>query len=101
MKLGVKLSLTQTQGHPQMAAAKQFTIVKTRRGRETEYTGTLEELIQVFQYTLECGRSYEHEKGNKKINMQPKSAKTLVANIEKAEANSSMNGWSENSYFLK
>ena len=52
-------------------------------------TGTLEYLRKYFNYTLECGQSYEHEKGNKKINMNPKSAKALVSALNKAEANRS------------
>ena len=43
--------------------SKIFTIIKTRRGKDRETTGTLEELINYFSYTLECGNSW-----NKKIN---------------------------------
>ena len=31
------------------------TVVKERRGKETEFTGTLTELISKFSYTLEKG----------------------------------------------
>ena len=70
---------------------KVYTIKITRVGfvsrppRET--SGTLEELIQYFKYTLEVGESYEREKGNYKINTNPKSAKTLVTNLNKAAHN--------------
>lgn len=82
-------------------APKVYTIIKTRRGIAREISGTLEELISYFAYTLECGKSYEHEKGNKKINVKPKSIKSFVANLNNAETNSSANGWSDNSYRLQ
>ena len=76
-----------------MAKAKKIYTVRITSGgfvsrppRET--SGTLEELIQYFGYTLETGKSYEREKGNYKINTNPKSAKTLVANLNKAAHNS-------------
>jgi hypothetical protein len=47
----------------------------------------LEELIKYFGYTLETGKSYEYEKGNYKINTNPKSAKTLISNLNKAAHN--------------
>jgi len=53
---------------------------------------TLPEAINAFSYTLECGSAYEHEKGNKKINRNPKSFKTLVINLNKASDNSAMSG---------
>ncbi len=74
---------------------------RVRRSRESETTGTVEELLKYFSYTLECGKSYEWEKGNSKINLNPKSAKSLVTQLNKAEANSAANGYSENSYKLK
>ena len=61
-----------------MAKAKKVYTVRITSGgfvsrppRET--FGTLEELIQYFGYTLETGKSYEREKGNYKINTNPKS----------------------------
>lgn len=75
---------------------KQFTIKETRYSfngmREKEITGTLEELIQYFSYTLECGKSWERERGNKKINVHPKTIKSLVTNLNNAKANSAANG---------
>lgn len=53
---------------------------------------TLEEAIKCFSYTLECGASFQHEKGNKKINRSPKSFKTLVTNLNNASDNRARNG---------
>jgi len=77
---------------------KIFKILSTRRGRTTEVVGTIVELTQYFSYTLKCGKSYEQEKGNKKINLTPKGIKSLVKNIENASNNSAANGWSDTSY---
>ena len=77
---------------------KEFTIKKDRKGRTDETSGTLEELIAYFKYTLECGKSYQHEKGNKKINMTPKTVKALVTQLNNAKSNSAANGCSD-TYF--
>lgn len=59
---------------------KKFTIIATHKGRDHEYTGTLTELISdVFGYTLECGHSW-----NSKINLNPKSARSLVSALNKS-----------------
>ena len=60
--------------------AKEITIIVHHRGRETEYTGTIEHLrTEVFGYTLECGNSW-----NSKINREPKTAKALVNALNKS-----------------
>jgi hypothetical protein len=82
--------------------AKEITIIKNRRGRETEVTGTLDYLVNhYFKYALETGESWQHEKGNSKINTQPKSAKALVNNLNKAKTNSAANGAPCEYYRLK
>ncbi len=81
--------------------AKEFTIIKERRGKETEITGTLEYLIGYFSYTLEVGESWQHERGNSKINTNPKSVKSLVDNLNKAKSNSAANGNPSEYYWLK
>ena len=81
-----------------MAAAKTYSVIISRKGRERVQEGTLEELVKYFGYTLEKGKSYEHEKGNKKINLQPKSFNALLTNINNAENNAAANGWSSTSY---
>lgn len=52
-------------------------------------SGTLEELVEYFKYDLECGESWSYEKGNYKINTNPKTIKSLVNNLNKASHNSS------------
>jgi len=53
---------------------------------------TLEEAVHYYGYTLECGASWQHEKGNKKINRNPKSIRALIKNLNKASDNSARNG---------
>lgn len=82
-----------------MAKVKVFKIEKSKSGRAyTPSIGTLDELIQDFEYTLEVGQSWEHEKGNKKINRKPKGIKSLVTNLYNAKNNAAANGWSGFSY---
>mgnify|MGYP003345704653 FL=1 len=59
---------------------------------------TLEELIEYFSYTLECGVAYQHEKGNKKIDRNPKTIKSLIKNINNAVNNAAANGYSSKYY---
>ena len=80
---------------------KTFTICTERRGRITETTGTIAELTQYFSYTLECGRSWQYERGNKKINTQPKTIKSLITNLNNASNNSARNGYSGVYYYQK
>lgn len=62
--------------------------------------GTLDELISYFRNTLETGKSYEWERGNKKINLTPKTVKSLVINLDNAKNNAAANGVSQYSYSL-
>lgn len=73
-------------------------ITTTDRGRTYNQEGTLDELIKAFGYTLECGASYQNEKGNKKINKQPKNIKSLISNLYNASNNSAVNGYSGKDY---
>ena len=66
--------------------------------REHEYTGTLEELTKMFSYTLEVGESWQHERGNKRINRNPGTIKSLCVNLENARNNAARNGYSGYSY---
>ena len=82
---------------------KVFKIVMTKtpmRGEQRKYSqvGTLLELIKAYSYSLEVGASWQHEDGNKKINRNPKSIKTLVSNLYNAANNGAANGWSGESY---
>jgi uncharacterized protein YqgV (UPF0045/DUF77 family) len=58
---------------------KTYKLIKRRSGRETIIEGTLEELIEYFQYTLEVGASY-----NKKIKTNPKTIKTFITYLDLA-----------------
>jgi len=71
---------------------------KHRTGQTYVQVGTLTELIQAYSYALEVGQSYEHEKGNKKINRNPKNIKSLITNLDNASNNSAANGYSGVSY---
>ena len=84
-----------------MKVTKEYTVKVSKGGRVTEFSGTLGHLINdVFGYTLECGQSYQHEKGNKKINTQPKTIKSLITNLNNAVNNSASNGWSDKHYSI-
>lgn len=52
------------------------------------HEGTLEELREAFSYTLKVGQSWEHERGNKKINLHPATIRSLVTNLNNAVSNS-------------
>ena len=92
-----------------MAKAKEITIIQYRsrmfgETRRKEITGTIEYLVNdYFGYTLDCGRSWQHEKGNKKIpeNANIRSAKVLVNALNNAENNRAANGCSNTWYELK
>lgn len=70
------------------------------RSRTSYYyqTGTLEDLIRAYSYTLECGQSWQHERGNKKINRNPKSISGLITNLNNAVNNSAQNGYAGKTY---
>ena len=74
---------------------KRYIVTKINHRTEARYrhTGTLPELVQTFSYTLECGASYQHEKGNKKINRNPKSINGLITALNNAVNNSAANGY--------
>ncbi len=56
---------------------------------KTEYM-TLEGLKDYFGYDLECGKSWEHERGNYKIKLPKdiKTIKSLITNLDHASYNS-------------
>jgi hypothetical protein len=74
------------------------TIDCERKGRTRSQTGTLAELIEYYRYTLETGKSYERERGNSKINLNPKTIDQLVKNLNNAKSNSAANGYSSEYY---
>ena len=82
--------------------AKTYTIVIHDYNRPTrETSGTLEELIRYFGYTLEKGYSWQWEKGNSKIDRNPKTIASLIKNLNNAENNAARNGYSGKWYEKK
>ena len=66
-----------------MAKKSIYTVVITRvrmmgNSSTMETTGIIEELTKYFKYTLEVGKSW-----NSKINLCPKTIKSLVSNVNK------------------
>jgi len=59
---------------------------------------TIEEAHEYYKYTLEKGASWEHEKGNKKINLKPKTVKSLITNLNNAVNNAAANGYAGETY---
>lgn len=85
-----------------MAQKKEYTVICHHRGRATEYTGTLEHLINdVFGYTLSAGASYEWERGARKVNTNPKSGRGLVAALNNATYNTQGSCYDPDWYELK
>ena len=73
---------------------KRYKVTKTTdAGRSYTFEGTLAELTKCFSYTLECGDSWSHERGRKKINTEPKTIKSLMTNVYNASNNSAANGY--------
>lgn len=83
-----------------MTKTGSFSSVNTRKPREYVYSGTIDELIKTYSYTLDCGKSWEHQAGNAKINTNPRSGKTLVKNLNNAVNNSAANGYAGEHYEL-
>jgi hypothetical protein len=81
-------------------AADVYSITSERNGRERSKSGTLAELIEYYSYTLETGKSYEHERGNRKINLNPKSIESLVQNLNNAKSNAAANGRSNERFYV-
>ncbi len=84
---------------------KAYSIQATRysysgEARTSITSGTLAELTEYFGYTLECGHSYERERGRKKVNTAPKSARALVTALNNAQENIARNGCASTSYSL-
>lgn len=74
---------------------KIFKIEPSKNGRDySPSIGTIPELIEAYSYTLEVGASWQHEKGNKKINENPRGIKSLITNLYNAKNNAAANGYS-------
>jgi len=75
--------------------AKRYVITSTRPMSGRSYKSrplTVEEAVDYYGYTLECGASWQHEKGNKKINRKPTTIKSLISNLNNAANNTARNG---------
>jgi len=75
-----------------------ITMTRDRSKSSSSATGTIQELVERYGYTLECGKSWEHEAGNSKINLKPKGIKTLIKNLNNAVNNSAANGYAGEHY---
>jgi hypothetical protein len=75
--------------------SKQYLITSTKSfsGRSTTSRPlTVAEAVKYYGYTLEVGASWAHEKGNKKINRNPKTIASLITNLNNASDNAARNG---------
>jgi hypothetical protein len=86
--------------HVDEGSDTEYTVHMDRNGRERSTSGTIAELLDYFGYTLEVGKSYEHEKGRYKINMNPTSIGQLVDALNKAQSNSAANGQASTHYSM-
>ena len=59
--------------------AKVFYVASEHRGRTTVWAGTIDQLVNVFGYTLECGHGW-----NPRVNRNPKTIKALISALDKA-----------------
>lgn len=74
---------------------KRYIITSTRPMSGRSYASrplTVAEAVEYYGYTLECGASWQHEKGNKKINCNPKGIESLIKNLNNASDNTARNG---------
>ena len=62
--------------------------------------GTVKQLVEWYQSTLENGKEYEHQRGCKKISLNPRNLEGLVNNLNKALDNIAANGYCEDYYFI-
>ena len=84
-----------------MAQKKVYTVICEHRNRQTEYTGTIEELIETFKYTLECGASWQHEKRCRKVNTNPKTIKGLLTALSNSVCNTQGSCFNPDRYYIK
>lgn len=78
-----------------MKTQKQYIITHTRPFSGRSYKSrplTVVEAVEYYGYTLQCGKAYEHEKGNKKVNCNPTTIRSLITSLNNASNNSARNG---------
>ena len=74
---------------------KQYIITKHRFSSGRSYDSKLMELaeaVDYYCYTLETGYLRQGEKGGKKVNLHPKTIKSLITNLNNAASNNAANG---------
>lgn len=82
--------------------SKQFIITCASRTNVSESRPlTISEAVDYYSYTLTSGSSWSHEKGNKKINCNPKTIKSLITNLNNAVNNSAADGYANITYTAK
>jgi hypothetical protein len=74
---------------------KLITIKKTRKGKDSFSTGTLEQLKKDFSYTLDSGWSYNH-----KINTNPRNGKALEKALNQSTDETQKGNFDPNYYQL-
>lgn len=79
-----------------VTAEKTYTILRHRKGRVMEATGTLEYLTGYFRYKLESGRSYDS-----RIPLKPRTVKALVNALNRATDHLQRGSFNPNFYELK
>lgn len=83
---------------------KIYTIKIRRKNNTTPFScisGTLDYLVKYFKQSLIYGKSYEILKGNKKININPKTINSLIINLNNCEKNKTKNLFVRNFYMLE
>ena len=75
--------------------AKRYVITSTRPFSGRSYKSrplTVAEAVEYYGYTLEVGASWAHEKGNRRVNRNPKTIASLLTNLNNASNNAARNG---------
>ena len=75
--------------------AKRYVITSTRPFSGRSYKSrplTVAEAVEYYGYTLEVGASWAHEKGNRRVNRNPKTIASLITNLNNASKNAARNG---------
>ncbi len=83
--------------------AKQYIITKNRFSSGRSYDSKpmeLAEAVDYYCYTLETGYLRQGGEGGKKVNLHPKTIKSLITNLNNAASNNAANGCGD-SYELK
>lgn len=70
-----------------------ITHVNPRGIRHSSRPLTVADAVEYYSYTLEAGASWQHERGNKKINRNPKNINSLINNLTNSVNNSAANGY--------